>query len=73
MVATILARSVNAEIARYQAIEDLENDQMAISDDTGFKLLHGDVFRPPRRRELLCAMVGNGAQIAFMLLVTLGE
>jgi transmembrane 9 superfamily protein 2/4 len=38
---------------------------------TGWKLVHGYVFRPPVRAELLCMYVGMGVQFFGMLLVTL--
>ena len=42
-------------------------------EETGWKLVHGDVFRPPRRAWLLTAFVGSGVQIFFMVLITLGK
>lgn len=42
-------------------------------EETGWKLVHGDVFRPPQRPWLLTAFVGSGVQIFFMGLVTLGK
>lgn len=40
-------------------------------EETGWKLVHGDVFRPPKRAWLLTAFVGSGVQIFFMVLITL--
>lgn len=51
---------------------DAPNDPNASSDDefveeiTGWKLLHGDVFRPPRRAGLLAPLIGSGMQLLFM-------
>lgn len=42
-------------------------------EETGWKLVHGDVFRPPKRAWLLTAFVGSGVQIFFMVLITLGK
>lgn len=42
------------------------------SEETGWKLVHGDVFRPPRFPKLLAALLGSGVQIFLMVLVTLG-
>lgn len=33
-----------------------------------WKLVHGDVFRPPRFLELLAALVGTGVQLALLVL-----
>lgn len=40
-------------------------------EEYGWKLVHGDVFRPPRRGMLLSVMVGSGTQVFIMTLVTL--
>ncbi len=67
VVGTILLRTVSKDISRYNAI-DLSED---VQEDFGWKLVHGEVFRPPQRPILLSAMVGNGAQIASIIAVTL--
>jgi transmembrane 9 superfamily protein 1 len=41
-------------------------------EETGWKMIHGDVFRPPQYVNLFCAVLGAGAQIfatVFVLLV----
>ncbi|KAK2705487.1 hypothetical protein QYM36_015768 [Artemia franciscana] len=38
----------------------------------GWKLVHGDVFRPPRKGMLLSVFVGSGVQVFLMTLITLG-
>ncbi len=40
-------------------------------EEFGWKLVHGDVFRPPRKGMLLSVFLGNGVQIFFMTLITL--
>lgn len=42
-------------------------------EETGWKLVHGDVFRPPPKAWLLTSFVGSGVQISCMVLVTLGK
>jgi len=42
-------------------------------EEFGWKLVHGDAFRPPRRGMLLCVLNGSGMQIFFMALITLGK
>lgn len=32
-------------------------------EEFGWKLVHGDVFRPPRRGMLLAVFLGSGAQV----------
>ena len=43
--------------------DDLEGalDEGAGGEESGWKLVHGDVFRPPRHSELLSALIGTGA------------
>lgn len=67
MVAMILLRTVYLDFARYNNIDDDEE----IQEESGWKLIHGDVFRPPDRSGLLCVLVGSGAQILCMSGVTL--
>jgi transmembrane 9 superfamily protein 2/4 len=40
-------------------------------DDSGWKMVHGDVFRPPTYPMSLSVLVGSGAQITVAILVTL--
>lgn len=68
LIAVILLRSVRSDINKYNAL-DLGED---VQDDSSWKLLHGEVFRPCRKRNLLAALVGSGAQLAGMVVVTLG-
>ncbi|KXS10178.1 hypothetical protein M427DRAFT_62914 [Gonapodya prolifera JEL478] len=66
MVAVVLLRVLHRDIARYNAA-DAEDAQ----EEFGWKLVHGDVFRPPRGYLWLAVLVGNGAQLAAMAGVTL--
>ncbi|XP_028515708.1 transmembrane 9 superfamily member 4 [Exaiptasia diaphana] len=67
VIAMIMIRTLRSDIARYNKEDDYEE---AI-EETGWKLVHGDVFRPPQRPWLLTAFVGSGVQIFCMGLVTL--
>ena len=42
-------------------------------EETGWKLVHGDVFRPPQRTKLLAALIGSGIQILCVSFVVIGE
>ena len=67
-VATILIRTLKKDIAGYNELQTLEEAQ----EETGWKLVHGDVFRPPQSNPmLLCVLVGSGAQILSAFLITL--
>jgi transmembrane 9 superfamily member 2/4 len=45
---------------------DISSDEEPLEDITGWKLLHGDVFRPPAYGNLLAPLVGSGMQLVFM-------
>jgi len=42
-----------------------------VSEESGWKLVHGDVFRPPRYLVILSAVVGTGAQLALLVLLVI--
>lgn len=63
----IIIRTLRRDIARYNADEGPDE---AI-EETGWKLVHGDVFRPPRYSRLFAALIGSGVQICAMTLITL--
>ncbi|XP_012134671.1 transmembrane 9 superfamily protein member 2 isoform X2 [Megachile rotundata] len=67
MVAMIMLRTLHKDIARYNQIESGEDAQ----EEFGWKLVHGDVFRPPRKGMLLSVLLGSGVQVFCMTLVTL--
>ena len=81
MVSMILLRALKKDIARYNRLdainlEDLDGTSAAVEDgiqeDSGWKLVHGDVFRCPRSPLLLSVLLGNGAQLFMMTGVTVG-
>ena len=45
--------------------------QEDVQEEFGWKLVHGDVFRPPKHGMLLSVMVGSGVQLFVMMLITL--
>ncbi|KAH7660080.1 transmembrane 9 superfamily member 2/4 protein [Dioscorea alata] len=67
MVAMIMLRTLYRDISRYNQLETQEEAQ----EETGWKLVHADVFRPPTNSDLLCVYVGTGVQFFGMLLVTM--
>ncbi len=60
-------RSTNRDISRYEAV-DLTED---IQEEFGWKLVHGEVFRPPPSPTMLSVMCGSGTQLVAMAVVTL--
>jgi transmembrane 9 superfamily protein 3 len=42
-----------------------------VNEESGWKLVHGDVFRPPRSLMFLSALVGIGTQLAALILLVI--
>lgn len=55
---------VDADITA--GLDDLGSEDELPEDVTGWKLVHGDVFRPPPYGHLLAPLVGSGMQLVFM-------
>ena len=67
VVAVILIKALRRDIAIYN---DIEID--VGEEEAGWKLLHGDVFRPPSTHPTLLAVcIGSGSQICFTIIFTL--
>nr|XP_008508219.1 PREDICTED: transmembrane 9 superfamily member 2-like isoform X2 [Equus przewalskii] len=67
MVATVILRTLYRDIIRYNQMTSSEEAQ----DEFGWKLVHGDVFRPPRYGMLLSVFLGQGIQVLIMTFITL--
>ena len=64
----IIIRTLRRDIARYNNMEESAEEAL---EETGWKLVHGDVFRPPRYPRLFASIIGSGIQILGMALVTI--
>ena len=53
------------KVAEDLSADDLSDDE-SLDDASGWKLLHGDVFRPPPCGGLLAPLIGSGMQLLFM-------
>jgi len=69
MVGMIMLRTLHRDISRYNQLMDSGEDAQ---EEFGWKLVHGDVFRPPRGGMFLSVCVGQGSQIGIMIFITLG-
>mmetsp|Transcript_2627 Transcript_2627/g.8786 ORF Transcript_2627/g.8786 Transcript_2627/m.8786 type:complete len:631 (+) Transcript_2627:50-1942(+) len=67
MVAMIMMRTLHRDFNRYNAIEAAEE----VEEETGWKLVHGDVFRPPQNPMMLSVLVGTGVQTTSMAVITM--
>jgi transmembrane 9 superfamily protein 2/4 len=79
MVVIILVRTLRKDITRYNKLDQFSLNDMNgdsansaalpdddVQEDSGWKLIHGDVFRPPQNTLALSVLVGNGAQLFLM-------
>ncbi|CAN8067727.1 unnamed protein product [Agarophyton chilense] len=66
LVGTVLLRTVLRDFSRYNALDEEDEE-----DITGWKLVHGDVFRTPQHPALLSVFCGSGSQTLWMVTVTL--
>jgi transmembrane 9 superfamily protein 2/4 len=68
MVAMILVRTLNRDISQYNRVPT-DEERVEEREETGWKLVHADVFRPPAEYPMLfCVLVGTGMQIAIATL-----
>jgi len=67
-IAAIMIRTLRKDIAGYNEMQTLEEAQ----EETGWKLVHGDVFRPPSTHPMVFSiLVGTGAQIGCAFFSTM--
>uniref|UniRef100_A0A7C9AX15 Transmembrane 9 superfamily member n=1 Tax=Opuntia streptacantha TaxID=393608 RepID=A0A7C9AX15_OPUST len=72
LVSMILMRTLRNDYAKYaREDDDLESLERDVSEESGWKLVHGDVFRSPRNLALLSAVIGTGAQLATLVLLVI--
>ena len=80
MVGAILVRALRKDIARYNRLDSFNLDDLSgtngdaendIQEDSGWKLVHGDVFRTPKNPLLLSIFLGNGSQLFVMVGTTI--
>lgn len=72
LVSMILMRTLRKDYARYSKDEDLEQLDLDLGDEYGWKQCHGEVFRTPYHSLLFTCLIGTGAQICLaVFLVTI--
>ncbi|KAJ8255088.1 hypothetical protein GJAV_G00200790 [Gymnothorax javanicus] len=83
MVAMILLRTLHKDIARYNQLNQADLIKVPpqpksafisyeeAQEESGWKQVHGDVFRPPRMGMMLSVLLGQGVQISIMTFITL--
>lgn len=79
LVSSVLARALHKDIQRYNRLDNINLDDLSgtsaldddVQEDSGWKLVHGDVFRAPRYPMLLSTLLGSGAQLFVMVGLTI--
>jgi len=67
IITMIIIRTLRRDIAKYNTDDDLEESM----EETGWKLVHGDVFRTPNHNRLFASIIGSGVQIFCMMAITI--
>ncbi|CAI5472168.1 unnamed protein product [Closterium sp. Yama58-4] len=63
-LATILMRVLKNDFIKYSRDEESSEEQ----EETGWKYIHGDVFRFPKNKDFFCAVLGSGTQLLFLVI-----
>jgi transmembrane 9 superfamily protein 2/4 len=71
MVAMIMLRILRKDLYRYNQLDQSEEAREEAREETGWKLVYGDVFRPPKHASLLAVFIGSGVQILGMSVCTI--
>jgi len=70
IIALIMIRTLKKDVSFYNRVLT-EEERLEEKDESGWKLLHGDVFRSPPLVMLFSVLVGNATQIFGMSCTTL--
>lgn len=73
LVVSILVRNLRRDIDAYNALAALADEEADDEqDESGWKLIHADVFRPPDNHPMLfCVCCGGGVQLILTVFVTI--
>ncbi len=70
IVAIILVRTLRNDYAKYMRDEeDLDETERGVGEESGWKQVHGDVFRSPPRLKAFAALYGAGHQLIALGLI----
>ncbi|EOD11465.1 hypothetical protein EMIHUDRAFT_470908 [Emiliania huxleyi CCMP1516] len=71
VVAMIMARTLRRDLNRYNSLSDVADEREELLEESGWKLVHADVLRPPPRPLLLSVSVGTGVQLLCMSFISI--
>ncbi|XP_016417510.1 transmembrane 9 superfamily member 4-like [Sinocyclocheilus rhinocerous] len=67
ILSMIIIRTLRKDIANYNREDDIEDTM----EESGWKNVHGDVFRPPQYPMILSSLLGSGIQLFCMILIVI--
>ncbi|TRY83645.1 hypothetical protein DNTS_017539 [Danionella cerebrum] len=67
ILSMIIIRTLRKDIANYNREDDIEDTM----EESGWKNVHGDVFRPPQYPMILSSLLGSGIQLFSMILIVI--
>ncbi|KAJ8017171.1 hypothetical protein DPEC_G00014980 [Dallia pectoralis] len=67
ILSMIIIRTLRKDIANYNREDDMEDTM----EESGWKNVHGDVFRPPQYPLILSSLLGSGIQLFCMILIVI--
>jgi len=65
-----MMRILHKDLTRYNEVDQSE-EAREVREETGWKLVFGDVFRPPKFAQILAVYIGSGVQVFSMVMVTI--
>ena len=69
LVSLILMRTLRQDYAKYaRDDDDLDGTDRGVGEDSGWKQVHGDVFRQPPNLTLFAALLGTGTQLLVLVI-----
>lgn len=73
MVALVILRALKKDLARYNALLDISKEEQneVQQEESGWKVIHGDVFRAPKHLGMFTILVSSGVQILVLISATL--
>lgn len=73
LVVSMLVRNLRRDIAAYNALAALADEERDEDmDESGWKLVHADVFRPPDNHPMMfCVCCGGGVQLALTIFLSI--
>lgn len=67
LVSMILMRTLRKDYAKYAKDDDDLEDDRDVGDESGWKQIHGDVFRAPPHLLLFSSLIGTGHQLSLLV------